>query len=301
VGSFVRSTVIDRVLALVRAIRDGDSATVADAVLRLSRSRRWLAPLAFAVGAISMLFEGLRMVCTNLRLLLIQILPAMWIWLALFDLKLHALHGKSFHALRGPIVIPLVLVIALITAGCYFLNAVFAFSIANPGKPEIHAGLQEAKRYQRVVLTAGFVVGVLLGFSTIVVTRWGRPWFGLCLGVIVGVMMVSYVSLPARLIGAKRTGSRRDKLVASVVGGTLGAVVSAPGYTLGRIGILMLGSKVLFIPGVILLTVGFAFQAGATGAVKAVKFSTSLMAGRVTAVEEAAAEEAAVGSSSPTR
>ncbi len=286
--TFVHTTVIARVLALVRAIRDGDSATVEAAVLRLSRSRRWLAPLALAVGAFTMLFEGLRLVCTNLRLMLIQIVPAMWIWLALFDLKLHALHGRSFNVIRGPIVIPLVLVIAAITAVCYFLNAVFAFAIAGPGKPEIRPGFEEAKRHRRVVLAAGFVMGLLLGFSTIVVTRWGRPWFGISLGVVVGVMMVSYVSLPARLIGAKRVGSKRDKLVASAVGGTLGAIVSAPGYTLGRIGILMLGSKALFIPGVILLAVGFAFQAGATGAIKAIKFSTSLIAGRPPATGEAA-------------
>jgi hypothetical protein len=282
--------VFDRVLALVRAIRDGDSAMVEDAVLRVSRSRRWLAPVALAVGAVTMLFEGLRLVCTNLRLMLIQILPAMWIWLAMLDLKAHALHGRSFHVLRGPIVIPLVLVVAAITAGCYFLNAVFAFSIANPGKPEIRPGLEEAKRHRRVVLAAGFVVGLLLGFSTVVVTRWGHPWFALSLGIVVGLMMISYISLPARLIGAKKASSRRDKLVASAVGGLVGALVSAPGYTLGRVGILMLGVRGLVVVGVIVLAVGFAFQAGATGAVKAIKFSTRLIAGQVPTGNEPALE-----------
>jgi hypothetical protein len=280
--------VVDRILALVRAIRDGDSATVEAAVLRLSRSRRWLAPLALAVGAVTMLFEGLRLVCTNLRLMVIQIIPAMWIWLAMFDLKLHALHGRSFNVLRGPIVIPLVLLVAAITAACYFLNAVFAFAIAAPGKPEIRPGFEEARRHRRVVLAAGFVMGLLLGFSTIIVTRWGHPWFALSLGIVVGLMMVSYVALPARLIGAKRASSRKDKLVASAVGGLLGAIVSAPGYTLGRIGVLMLGVRGLVVFGVILLAFGFAFQAGATGAIKAIKFSTSLIAGRVPAVNEPA-------------
>jgi len=280
--------VFDRVLALVGAIRDGDSAMVEEAVLRVSRSRRWLAPLALAVGAVTMLFEGLRLVCTNLRLMLIQILPAMWIWLAMLDLKAHALRGKTFHVLRGPIVIPLVLLVAAITAACYFLNAVFAFSIANPGKPEIRPGLEEAKRHQRVVLTAGFVVGLLLGFSTIIVTRWGHPWFALSLGIVVGLMMVSYISLPARLIGAKKAASTKDKLVASAVGGLIGAIVSAPGYTLGRIGILMLGVRGLAVLGVILLAVGFAFQAGATGAIKAIKFSTRLIAGKPPTVNEPA-------------
>jgi hypothetical protein len=49
---------------------------VEHAVTRLSRSRRWLAPLALAVGAFVMLFDGLRLVFFNGRLTLIQVLPA---------------------------------------------------------------------------------------------------------------------------------------------------------------------------------------------------------------------------------
>ena len=30
----------------------------------------------------------------------------MWIWAAMIDLKAHVLHGKSFHVLTGPVVIP---------------------------------------------------------------------------------------------------------------------------------------------------------------------------------------------------
>src|SRR4051794_31724573 len=95
---------------------------VQEAVLRLSRSRRWLAPLALAVGAFAMLFNGLKLVFSNWRLTLVQVLPATWIWLAMVDLKAHALHGKSFHVLRGPIVIPLVAAIIAITAACFFLT-----------------------------------------------------------------------------------------------------------------------------------------------------------------------------------
>ena len=86
---------------LARALPDSDPAAVA-AVLRLSRSRRWLAPLALAVGAFAMLLEGLKLLFTNWRLTLIQVLPAMWIWAAMLDLKAHLLHGRSFHVLTGP-------------------------------------------------------------------------------------------------------------------------------------------------------------------------------------------------------
>jgi hypothetical protein len=226
-----------------------------------------------------MLFQGVKLVFSNWRLTIVQILPAMWIWLAMLDLKAHVLHGKSFHALRGPIVIPLVALVAAITAAAFFLNAVFAFAIAKSGPPEVRAGVAGARRHLPVVLGSGAAIGLLLGVSTIVVTRWGRPWFTLALGVVIGLMMICYVAVPSSLIGIKPTISRRDKLTASAVSGALGAAVSTPPYLLGRVGILMLGSNALFIPGLFVVAVGFTLQAGATGAVKAVKLSAHLVAG----------------------
>jgi hypothetical protein len=179
----------------------------------------------------------------------------------------------------GAVVIPIVAIIAAITAGAFFLNAVFAFAIARAGPPDIRAGFADARAHHAVVLGSGAGVGVLLGLSTVVVTRWGRPWFTLALGIVIGVMMVCYVAVPSSLIGVKVTRSRRDKLAASAVSGALGAVVTAPGYLLGRIGVLMLGSSALLVPGIIVLAVGFALEAGATGAVKAVKMSAHLVAG----------------------
>ena len=41
-------------------------------------------------------------------------------------------------------------------------------------------------------------------------------------------------------------------------------MVSAPAYLLGRIGLLMIGSPFLRVPGIVLFLVGFTLQAGAT-------------------------------------
>ncbi len=265
---------------LIRAVRDSDQATVNEMVLRLSRSRRWLAPLALAVGAFAMLFEGVKLLFTNWRLTLIQVLPAMWIWAAMLDLKAHVLHGKSFHVLTGPVVvIPVVLAVAVLTAASFFLNAVFAFAIAQPGPPQIRPAFAQARSHLAVVLGWGFGVGICLGLSTVVLPRWRLLWFALSLSIVVGVMMVTYVAVPARLIGMKTTYSKRDKLTASAVGGAIGAVVCTPPYVLARVGLLMLGSHALFIPGVIILAIGLTLQAGATGAVKAIKMSAKLVAG----------------------
>jgi len=267
--------------ALIDAIESGDEAAVESAVLALSQSRRIFAPLVFAVGAFVMLFQGLRVVFVNWRLLLVQVLPAMWIWAALLNLKAHVVKGKDFHTWSGPGALTLIAVIALVTAASFFLNAVFAFAITQPGHPEIRPAFALARRHLPVVLGAGLIVGLALGFSAIIVPRWGHPWFGLSMGIVVGVMMLTYVTLPARIVGVRPVGSRRDKLAASAVGGALGALICTPPYLLGRLGILLLGSNVLFVLGIVLLVVGFTLQAGATGAVKAIKMSAKLAAGEL--------------------
>lgn len=274
---------------LVAAIRNGDDQTVESALVTLSQRSRWLAPLALVVGGLLMLFQGVKLLVTNWRLTLIQILPAMWIWVAMLDLKIHVLHGKAFREWRGPLVIVLVLAAATVTAASFYLNAVFAFSVAQSGPPEIAPAFVRARTHRWTILRAGFAVGLLLGFSAFVVDRWGKAWFGLSLGIVVGIMMLAYVAVPARLLGIRQETSTRDKLTASAVGGAIGAVVCSPPYASGRVAILMLGSHVFRYLGVLLLIVAIVLQTGATSAVKAVKLSAKLVTGSVPDAEASAA------------
>jgi hypothetical protein len=273
-----RSNWSNRFRALVRAIEDNDQAAVEAAILRLSQRRRIFAPLGLVIGAFVMLFDGVKLLVTNWRLTLVQVLPAMWIYLAMFDLKLHVLHDKSFHALRGPVLIPINLAIISITIAAFFLNAVFAFAVARKERPpQVRPAIEDAKAHIRSIAQFGAVVGLMLGFATTIVTRWGRPWFSIALGIVIAIMMVTYVAVPTRLIGGEKPAmSRRDKLSASVLGALLSTTVCTPPYLIARIGVLMLGSSVLFIPGLFVLAFGTTLQAGATGAVRAVKMSVTL-------------------------
>ena len=193
---------------MVVAIRNGDDALVESVILSLSQRSRFLAPLTLVVGAFVMLFQGVKLLFTNWRLTLIQVLPAMLIWFAMLDLKLHLLRGKSMRVIEGPILIPIILAIAAVTAAAYFLNAVFAFSVADPLHPEIRPGFARARRHRKAVLGWGFVIGLGLGFATMVTARWGRIWFALILSIVVAVMMITYVAVPARIIGVKSDRSR---------------------------------------------------------------------------------------------
>ena len=112
----------------------------------LSRSRKLFAPLAFAVGALRSCFcTECPLLLSNWRLTLVQILPAMWIWLAMYDLKAHVLKGRSLYVIRGPVLIPVVLAIMGITIAAFFLNAVFAYAITDPPPPEVRPALRSAR------------------------------------------------------------------------------------------------------------------------------------------------------------
>lgn len=274
---------------LVAAVRHGDDSTVEAAVLALSRRSRWLAPLALLVGGFAMLFQGVKTLFTNWRLTLVQVLPAMWIWVAMLDLKVHVIHGRAFRQWHRPgVEVALIATIATLTAASFYLNAVFAFAISVPGKPEIRPAFATARAHLRQILVWGFGVGVLLGYSAIIVDRWGQFWFAFSMGIMTGVMMFTYVALPSRLLGLRSGQSRRDKLSAAAVGGTIGAIICSPPYALGRVAIIMLGSHTLRVLAVLLLIVAIILQTGATSAVKAVKMSAKIVAG--IPPEEAGAE-----------
>jgi hypothetical protein len=261
--------------ALVRVI-DSDDDTVTRAYERLTRSHRTLRPLAFTVTAMSMLVDGLRLLISNRRLLFVSIPAASLIWLATYDLKAHVLRGRELNVIKGPVVIPICLAVVALTMACFFLNAVFAFAVDGPRPPQVARAFARARSNLRPVLTAGAVVGVPLAIAVAVAPRWGSPWFALTLGPVIAILMISYVAVPARLIGAPKDAPRRDRLAASVLSTVIGTTVCTPPYVLARLGILMLGSPVLLIPGIVVLVVGATLQAGATGAVRAIKLNAAL-------------------------
>ena len=263
----------------VEVIRTADEGDVERKVLDLSRTRRWLAPLAFVVSAFTMLFAGLKLLVTNWRLTLVQIPPAVWIWALMFDLKAHVLHGRDFTQLSGPLLALVIVAVVGITMVCFHLNAVFAFAITQPERPDVRAARRLAGEHRRTINTWSFAIGVLLAYAALIADRVGPYWFAITMSIAIGILMVCYVAVPSRMIGLRTEHrSRRERIAAGVVSGTVSAIVCTPPYVLARLGLLMLGSSVLRVPGVVLLAIGLMLQAGATSSVKAVKMSATFVA-----------------------
>jgi hypothetical protein len=154
-----------------------------------------------------MLFHGQRLLLLfNRRLTVVQVLPATWIWAAMLDLKLHVLHGASFHVLRGLVLIPIIAGVVAITAASFFLNAVFAVAITRPGPPKVRPAFTNAP----VPHGGGARLGtgrVALGVVHRDGGALGLGWFTMSLSIVLGIMMVCYVAVPSRLTsGPWRSG-----------------------------------------------------------------------------------------------
>lgn len=266
--------------AFISAVRAGDASEVEKTVAALSRVRRSYAPLAFLVGAFAMLFDGLKLLVLNWRLGIVEALPAMWVWLAMLDLRVHLFGGREFRPLHGAVLVGAISLVAVVTMAAFFLNGVFAFALATPGAPMIRPALSRARDAWLLLAGWGLLEGAGLGTAALLAGRWGKGWFVLSTGAMIGLIMFSYVAIPSRVLGTSDVEprySRRDRVMAAVIGGVLGAIVCTPPYLMGRLGVVMLSIQPLIVPALLVLIVGFGLQAAASGAVKAIRMSSKLV------------------------
>jgi hypothetical protein len=269
------TTSIGRMRRMVRAIADADGSMIEATARDLGESRPILAPVAWAAGTIVLLLRGVKLLLLNWRLSLIQVVPAFWIWLAMWDLKRHSLRGVPFrHLTIGGIALAFALTIALSIAA-FWCNTVFAFAIESPGQPRIRPAIRQTRPYYRRILLAGLVVGVCLGFAAVVVPRLRGVWlFVLALGAVYAIMLISFVAVPAHIIGAqKQRLPPKEAIGRMAAGGALSAVAMSPGFILDRLGLIMLGVPGLHILGFVVLAIGTALYAAGMSSVKAVKMT----------------------------
>jgi hypothetical protein len=263
-----------RLVLVVRAVADADPAEIESAARQLGESRRYLAPLAWAAGAIVLLIRGIKLLLLNWRLSLIELVPAVWVWLVMWDLKQHALRGEAFRQLTAGGTLLLFAVSAVVSVASFWCNTVFAYAISDP-PPRIGRAAQQARPYLARITRAGILVGAILAIGAIVVPRVDATWLYLiAVGGLYAVMLISFVAVPARILGVKKHKLPPKQAVGSwTVGGALSAVAMTPGFVLDRLGLILLGIPQLRIPGFVLLSIGTALYAAGISSVKAVKLS----------------------------
>jgi hypothetical protein len=269
-----------QLVGLAREVGNADAAKIEASARELGESRRYLAPVAWAAGALVLAVRGIKLLILNWRLSLIELVPAVWVWVVMWDLKNHTLRGAPFRQLTaaGAATIAVIAVIASVAA--FWCNTVFGFAIEE-GRPQIRPAARRANRHLGMIVTAGSTIGLLLAGASLVIPRIGPPWlFVLALGAVLGLMLISFVAIPARIVGARREKlPPRQAVGRMAAGGALSAVAMSPGFVLDRIGLILLGASGLHVLGLFLLSIGTALYAAGMSSVRAVKLTMKLGTG----------------------
>jgi len=262
---------------LARAVADADPREIESTAEQLGTSRRYLAPVAWAAGAIVLLFRGLKLLLLNWRLTLVELVPAAWVWLVMWDLKHHGLRGDAF---RQPSIGGVILLVALTIAAstaAFWCNTVFGFAITHP-QPRIAPAMRQATRHLPRIVLAGIGMGVVLAVGAVFVPRIDSRWlYVVASTALYSLMLISFVAIPARILGVKKQKLAPKQAIGSwTIGGALSAVAMTPGFVLDRIGLILLGVPGLHVLGLVLLSIGTALYAAGMSSVKAVKLSMKL-------------------------
>jgi hypothetical protein len=269
---------LERLVHFARVVADADGDQIESAAREFGESKRYLAPVAWAAGAIVLVIRGIKLLILNWRLSLIQIVPALWVWMVMWDLKQHTLRGAPFRELTVGGVILLSCAALALSIAAFWCNTVFGFAIDGSRPPRIAPAARQTNGYLAVVVTAGVSIGLLLALAAVLIPRIGSSWFYvLALGAVLSIMLISFVAVPARIIGAKRRKLPPRQAVGSwAAGGALSAIAMTPGFILDRIGLILLGRPGFDLLGLLLLSIGTALYAAGMSSVRAVKLSMKL-------------------------
>jgi len=262
---------------IAEAVADADPTEVERLAGQLGSSRVYLAPIAWAAGTIVLLLRGVKLLLLNWRLTLIQLVPALLVWVLMYDLRIHALHREEFRDLSAGWVVVVFVFAVVASIASFWCNTVFAYAI-DTLPPRIGPAIAQARRHWTPIVVAGVVLGLLLGFATAVVPKFNmRLLFDVVLLGVWGIMVVSFVAVPARILERrKRRLPPKEAIGRTVVGWVLSIVAMTPGFVLDRVGLLMMGVPGLRLLGFLVLSLGTALYAAGMSSVKAVKLSIKL-------------------------
>jgi hypothetical protein len=262
---------------MAQTVADADATRIELAAQQLGESRRYLAPVAWAAGALVLLVRGIKLLLLNWRLLLIELVPAAWVWFIMWELKQHALRGAPFRQITlGGMALAAVASVVL-TVISFWCNTVFGYAISNPS-PEIAPAVRQARAHRVAIAAAGTGVGLVIALAVAGIPRIGStPLYIAALSGVLGLLLVSLVAVPARLIGRQRSKlPPKQSFGRWAAGSALSAVAMTPGLLLDRLGIILLGVPGLHVVGLLLLSVGAALYAAGLSSVRAVKLTMKL-------------------------
>ncbi len=270
-----RADAARRIVLHARSMSDDE---LLDAIAQLKAGRFLAGPLSFAAGAVLLVVHSVLLLFTNWRLLLIELVPAIWIATVLWDWRYHVLYGNDLAELHGGWAILAAALVIAATAMSYWCNVVFGY-VATGRERTIRGGFRAAGRHRRLILTAALAVGALHAWVAARGPIRGVGTFAVGLGLVAIANLYLYSALPVQALGLDRQrAAPKDLVTRTVALGALSIVVSTPGITLALVGRMLLGIPTLRILGFVVLATAVLLQVAAASSSRAVSMSTNVVA-----------------------
>lgn len=268
---------VNRLLEVVRAVVDTDPDQIETAARRLGSTRRYLAPVAWIAGMLVLVVRGIGLLLSNWRLLVLELVPATWVWLIMWDLHRQKLRNVPIGDPSFEHVLTAVAASSLAGIAALWCNSVFGFAITHES-PSVRRAIEQVRPFRQRVLAAGILMGVVvtIGFAVIPELKPRWVYYGF-LGGMYGILLTALVVLPAWIIGIPRKRFGPVQTVQRwVTGWVLGAVAMGPGFVVMRIGGLLLDTRGFEWLGYVMITGGAVLYAAGLSCLKAVTLSMKL-------------------------
>lgn len=221
--------------------------------------------------------RGLKLLVSNYRLLLLELVPAAWVWVTMWDLHRQEIRNVPLHGASLVQVLVAVGVATVAGVAALWCNSVFGIAITHQ-PPEVNRAIRQTRPFRGKVVAAGILMGGLVTLGFAVIPRLKPEWvyYGF-LGGMYGIMLTALVVLPAWVIGITRTHFGPLQTVQRwVTGWALSAVAMTPGFVVAHAGGRLIDVRGLEWLGYVMITLGAVLYAAGLSSVKAVTLSMKL-------------------------
>jgi hypothetical protein len=263
-----------RLHSVLRVGRERDPQEIADEVRTYAAGRRWLLPLLYVGQTIDSVLAGVWLLLGNWRLLLLELVPALWLGAITWDWRVRTFGRLPLAEVHGLVALGVVLVVLGTTLVAYWCNSVFAFTAVQPSPVDLSAAFASARSHARRITTWALAAGGAHAVVAVAFTRTNVLLYSIALGAVVLVQMYGLVALPVALVAqpTKKLRTRGERAARLALNGALSGVASTPGFLLNRIGILLFAVGLPWL-GVAVLVPAVVFQAAGAASSRAVQLA----------------------------
>lgn len=267
-----------RVRTTVDGIREQAPTDLRATIAALGERHVLLRPFVLVADVMVLMVEGMLLLARNWRLVLLELVPAVWLATVLWDWRSHVLHGQSLVVVHGWAALGAAVLVTGATLVSYWCNVAFAFA-ATLQPPDVRTAARRATGSWRPIVFAAAVVSALHVWVSVRGVRLGPETFSIGITIVVAVQMVMYTALPAHVLGLRRERlTMRDRVGKSVLAGAVGLIAAAPGFALSRAGQLLIATSSFKILGAVVLAVAVLVQVAGVSGTRAVSTTTTWLA-----------------------